>query len=53
MDVEEKEDMAKSHTGKPYPPRWAMIYMLVLVRCLLVRIILAVTHGDPPWYRHR
>ena len=52
MDVKEKGEIGKSDTGRPYPPRWAMIYMLVLVLCLLVWIILAVMHGGPPWYRH-
>jgi hypothetical protein len=42
----------ESGTGKPYPPRWVMIYMLVLVLAAIVWIILSVLHGGPPWYRH-
>ncbi len=39
----------KSDTGKPYPPRWAQIYMLLLLLALIVWIVLDVLHGGPPW----
>ena len=39
----------KSDTGKPYPPRWAMIYMMVLILAAIVWIILCVLHGGTPW----
>jgi hypothetical protein len=42
----------KSDTGKPHPPRWAQIYMLLILLALIVWIILDVLHGGPPWYRH-
>ncbi len=32
--------MADHKPGKPYPPRWAMIYMLVIVLCAIAWIIL-------------
>lgn len=44
--------MADNKPGKPYPPRWAMIYMLVLILGLIVWIILDALHGGPPWSRH-
>ena len=52
MDGKEKEDISKPDTGKPDtgkpdPPRWVMIYMLVLALGLIVWIILAVLHGGP------
>ena len=37
--------MADDKPGKPYPPRWAMIYILALI----VWIILDVLHGGRPW----
>src|SRR6476646_3571849 len=37
--------MADDKPGKPYPPRWAMIYTLALI----VWIILDVLHGGRPW----
>ncbi len=52
VDVQEKEDMGKPDTGKPYPPRWAMIYMLVLMLGAIVWIILCALHGGPPWGPH-
>jgi hypothetical protein len=30
-------------------PRWASIYMLVLVMCLIVYVVLDVIHHGPPW----
>ena len=44
--------MADDKPGKPYPPRWAMIYLLVIVLALIVWIILDVLHGGPPWGPH-
>jgi hypothetical protein len=44
--------MADSNAGKPHPPRWAMIYMLVLAICAIVWVILVVVHGGTPWTRH-
>jgi hypothetical protein len=44
--------MADDKPSKPFPPRRAMIYMLVLMLAAIVWIILAALHGDPPWYRH-
>lgn len=49
--VREGEVMANGRVNKPYPPRWAMIYMLVIVLCLIVWVILDVMHGGPPWER--
>jgi hypothetical protein len=40
--------MADGKPGKPYPPRWAMIYLMVLILCLIVWIILDVMHGVRP-----
>lgn len=44
--------MADDKPSKPYPPRWAMIYMLILALALIVWIILDVLHGGPPWGPH-
>jgi hypothetical protein len=44
--------MAGDNPSKPYPPRWAMIYMLVFALALIVWIILDVLHGGPPWGPH-
>ncbi len=44
--------MADDKPGKPYPPRWVMIYLLVLALALIVWTILAALHGGPPWERH-
>ena len=52
MGVKQKEDTGKPDTGKPYPPRWAVIYALVLVLCAVVWIIRCVIHGDTPWTHH-
>lgn len=41
--------MADDRPSKPYPPRWAMIYMLVLVLSAIAWIILCVLHGGTPW----
>jgi hypothetical protein len=40
--------MADDKPSKLYPPRWAMIYMLVLVLALIAWIILDVLHGVHP-----
>ena len=44
--------MADSKASKPYPPRWVMIYLLVLGLCAIVWIILCVMHGGTPWTHH-
>jgi hypothetical protein len=44
--------MADDKPSKPGLPRWAMIYILVLILCAIVWIILAALHGGPPWERH-
>jgi hypothetical protein len=41
--------MADSKLDKPYPPRWAMIYLLVLMLCAVVWIILCAVYGGTPW----
>lgn len=41
--------MAVNGQSKPYPPRWVMIYLLVLALCLTVWAILCIVHGGPPW----
>ncbi len=41
--------MADDKPSKPYPPRWVVIYMLIIVLGLIVWIILDVLHGGPPW----
>ena len=44
--------MADDKPSQLYPPRWAMIYMLVLILTLIAWIILDVLHGGPPWGPH-
>ena len=44
--------MADDKPGKPYPPRWVMIHLLVLALVLIVWIVLDALHGGPPWERH-
>jgi hypothetical protein len=44
--------MANGSTHEPYPPRWAMIYMLAFMLALLAWIIICVVHGGPPWEHH-
>jgi hypothetical protein len=44
--------VANNKPGKPYPPRWAMIYMLILMLCLMAWVIIATVHGGPPWEHH-
>jgi hypothetical protein len=41
--------MGKPDVGRPYLPRWVVIYTVVLLLCLLVYVILDVIHGGPPW----
>ena len=41
--------MADSKAGKPYPPRWAVIYMLALLLAVVVWVILVVVFGGTPW----
>lgn len=41
--------MGKPDAGKPYLPRWVVIYTVVLLLCLLVYVILDVIHGGPLW----
>ena len=41
--------MADSRPTNPGPPRWAVIYTVVLLLCLLVWVILCILHGGPPW----
>jgi hypothetical protein len=43
--------VADQKPNKPYPPRWAMIYLLVVVLCVIAWVILDVLHGGPPWER--
>ena len=43
--------MADDKPSQLYPPRWAMIYMLVLILTLIAWIILDVLHGGPPGVR--
>jgi len=40
--------MADDKPSKPFPPRWAMIYMLVLILAAIVWIILAACTGIRP-----
>jgi hypothetical protein len=40
--------MADDKPSKPFPPRWAMIYMLVLTLAAIVWIILAACTGIRP-----
>lgn len=44
--------MANSTTHKPYPPRWAMIYMLLIALVVVAWIIICAVHGGPPWEHH-
>ncbi len=44
--------MADHKPSKPYPPRWAIIYLLVFILCAIVWIILGALHEGPPWERH-
>jgi hypothetical protein len=44
--------MADDKASRPYPPRWVMIYLLVLLLALIVWVILDVIHGGPPWSHH-
>ena len=41
--------MGKTDAPKTNFPRWAAIYTVVLLLCLLVYVILDVMHGGPPW----
>jgi len=40
--------MGKTDAPKTNFPRWAAIYTVVLLLCLLVYVILDVIHGGPP-----
>jgi hypothetical protein len=44
--------MANSQTGKPFPPRWAVIYTLAVVLCAVVWVVLVVVFGGTPWTHH-
>jgi len=44
--------VASNKPGKPYPPRWAMIYMMIFMLCLIAWVIINAVHGGPPW-EHR
>jgi hypothetical protein len=44
--------MANSQAGKPFPPRWAVIYTLAIVICALAWVILVVVFGGTPWTHH-
>lgn len=41
--------MAHSRSGKPYPSRWAMIYLLVLALAAIAWIIRCAVFGGTPW----
>jgi hypothetical protein len=44
--------MADDRPSEPYPPRWAVIYMMALMLGVIVWIILCAVHGGPPWGPH-
>ncbi len=41
--------MGKTDAPKTKVPRWAVIYTVVFLLCLLVYVILDILHGGPPW----